>query len=356
MIHIAILSHVGIETGGQNFLYPLFRWKTLLKQAGIQYRIFRDHRDPALANYPIVVVIHRYFHQLLGDTNLRDKSVIVDFLGHLKNKGCTVIYFDAGDSSGSRDFDLMPYVDRFWKKQVLRDRRQYTCNEGERSVRVWIPETDEGKDTYQPCAPEYLPKIHAAWHIGLSDYRNWHGRLGHITNRIHSTPGHAVPSAQRPYSTVFRGTMGKNPVYAWQRNEMLRQLNTWATSNAIVGGKVKKPQYLREIRQARILFSPFGWGEICYRDFEAFLSGCVLLKPSVEHLEGYPDIFVPGETYVPLQWSLEDMREQFFEVDSNYARYVEMAHLAQQRYLRVIQDGEGFVRQFSQSIHLKSIE
>ena len=30
--------------------------------------------------------------------------------------------------------------------------------------------------------------------------------------------------------------------------------------------------------------SPFGFGEICYRDFEAMLNGACLIKPDVSHL------------------------------------------------------------------------
>ena len=32
------------------------------------------------------------------------------------------------------------------------------------------------------------------------------------------------------------------------------------------------------------MLSPFGWGEICYRDFEAALNGMLLIKPDMNTL------------------------------------------------------------------------
>ncbi len=346
---IAILSHVGIETGGPNFLYPLFLWKKLLRENGVEYTIFRDHNDAGILKYPVVIVIHRYFHQLLGDTHIRDKSVIINFLEKLRMNGSKVIYFDAGDSTGSRDFDLIQYSDIFWKKQVLRDRSIYTVNRGEASVRVWVNTPDIGTDIYTPCPSDQLLKIRAAWHIGLADYRNWHPRLGQISNRWTGFPTPLSPGGNRPYTTVFRGTMGKNPVYAGQRNAILQQLQRMDGKDSIIGGKVGKKQYLNEVRQSKILISPFGWGEICYRDFEAFISGNILLKPSVEHLEGYPtELFIPNQTYVPLLWSLEDFQQQLDQISSNYKRYVEIAQNGQQRFMNSIQNGDAFVQHFLQ--------
>jgi spore maturation protein CgeB len=56
--------------------------------------------------------------------------------------------------------------------------------------------------------------------------------------------------------------------------------------------------------------SPFGWGELCYRDFEAACLGTLLIKPSVAHLRTEPDVFVENETYVPVRWDLSDLEEK----------------------------------------------
>ena len=35
--------------------------------------------------------------------------------------------------------------------------------------------------------------------------------------------------------------------------------------------------------------------------------GAALLKPSVDHLETWPSLFVPGETYVSLPWAYDEL-------------------------------------------------
>ena len=61
--------------------------------------------------------------------------------------------------------------------------------------------------------------------------------------------------------------------------------------------------------RSRICVSPYGFGEICWRDFEAILCGCVLVKPDMGHVRSHPDVYVPGVTYVPVQWDYADLEE-----------------------------------------------
>jgi hypothetical protein len=73
--------------------------------------------------------------------------------------------------------------------------------------------------------------------------------------------------------------------------------------------RVDQQGYYREMRSSRICVSPFGYGELCWRDFEAVLMGSLLVKPDMSHVRTEPDIFVPGETYVPVRWDFSDLAE-----------------------------------------------
>lgn len=76
------------------------------------------------------------------------------------------------------------------------------------------------------------------------------------------------------------------------------------------GAGVPIARFLTELCHSKVCFSPFGYGEVCWRDFEAVMSGAVLLKPDMGHIETDPDIFLPWETYVPLAWDLSDLPEK----------------------------------------------
>lgn len=68
-------------------------------------------------------------------------------------------------------------------------------------------------------------------------------------------------------------------------------------------------EYVQELCSAKACISPFGYGEVCFRDFEAVLAGAVLIKPDMSHLETRPDIYRPWETYAPVKWDWSDLPE-----------------------------------------------
>jgi hypothetical protein len=73
--------------------------------------------------------------------------------------------------------------------------------------------------------------------------------------------------------------------------------------------RVDQKGYYEEMRSSRICVSPFGYGELCWRDFETILMGSLLVKPDMSHLRTEPNIFVPGETYVPVRWDYSDLAD-----------------------------------------------
>jgi len=79
---------------------------------------------------------------------------------------------------------------------------------------------------------------------------------------------------------------------------------------AATEGAIGHRQYMQELGASKICFSPFGYGEVCWRDYEAVMCGALLLKPDMSHVETDPDIFRAGETYVPVRWDFSDLEEK----------------------------------------------
>ena len=73
------------------------------------------------------------------------------------------------------------------------------------------------------------------------------------------------------------------------------------------GTGIHHARFLAELRHSKICLSPFGYGEVCWRDYEAAFTGAVLVKPDMSHVATDPDIFLPWETYVPVAWDLSDL-------------------------------------------------
>jgi hypothetical protein len=80
--------------------------------------------------------------------------------------------------------------------------------------------------------------------------------------------------------------------------------------NVCYGGHVSRRQFYKEVSESKLCFSPFGYGEICWRDFEAMSMGSLLLKPDVSHLLLANDFFKPYETYIPITWDFADLPDK----------------------------------------------
>lgn len=74
-------------------------------------------------------------------------------------------------------------------------------------------------------------------------------------------------------------------------------------------GRIPKSAFLTELRHSKLCWSPFGYGELCWRDLEAFMTGAVLVKPNMGHLLTMPDLYRPGETYLSVKWDFSDLEE-----------------------------------------------
>lgn len=91
------------------------------------------------------------------------------------------------------------------------------------------------------------------------------------------------------------------------RKLALERLEKVPGNHVISETSLRWPAYMAEMLQAKICFSPFGFGELCWRDMEAFLAGAVMVKPDMSHLDTLPELYEAGETYVPVAWDFSDL-------------------------------------------------
>jgi len=116
-------------------------------------------------------------------------------------------------------------------------------------------------------------------------------------------------SSSRPIDLHARITTEGTGWYSAMRGEARDRVKSLEGLTVACQGRVSRPQYLRELFRSKLCFSPFGYGEVCWRDYEAVMAGSLLLKPDMSHIKTRPDIFIPGETYVPLAWDLSDLEQ-----------------------------------------------
>ncbi len=86
--------------------------------------------------------------------------------------------------------------------------------------------------------------------------------------------------------------------------------------------------------RSKEVVSPWGWGEACHRDYEAWLLGAVLVKPSMSHVWSWPDIYVPTETYIPCRLDFADVPEIVDRVKREWPEWRERREAAREMALR----------------------
>lgn len=94
--------------------------------------------------------------------------------------------------------------------------------------------------------------------------------------------------------------------YSAMRKDAVAKVAALTAIKSVTGATVDRTTFMNEMRNSKLCFSPFGFGEICWRDFEAVAAGAVFIKQSMDHLESAPDLYVANETYAPVRWDMTD--------------------------------------------------
>jgi hypothetical protein len=147
-------------------------------------------------------------------------------------------------------------------------------------------------------------------------------------------PGAEAP-AERDIDLHARlGGIGADGWYGAMRRHAETTVDALSGLRIVTGTGVDRKAFMQEMRRARACFSPFGYGELCWRDIEAIAAGTALVKPDMSHLKTEPDLYHDGETYIACRWDFSDLEDK---VTALLADEVERARIARNA-LRVARD------------------
>lgn len=360
MININIITPSLPFMRGFSDFYPLLKWEKKFKQRNIIFKFTNNLLDH-FANSDIIIIDYRLL-KLMGDRKEYDRKFIIDKLISIR-KISKVVLFDTGDGTGSRCFWLTPYVDVHLKKQVFIDKERYTNSTLLNNYMNWVPnsilEDVYSKDTsYISCRKNDLEKIKVGWNIGLSDFRNLPlnkylpFNKSILPNYIFKKSVFSQPNEEREYLVSYRGGVHSKKHYGYQRDKIYQILNLLSKDNKRIrtGGKISYNKFIKEMIQSRCVVSPFGWGEICYRDFEAIISGAILIKPDMSHIETYPNIYTNNKTYISVNWNLDDLIEKLQGIDKNYKSLKKIVYNSQEIFKNHQDSFELFYKHFNNII------
>jgi hypothetical protein len=298
----------------------------------VDYRIFNIFKMQG----DLLILVRRYH-----DGKRSDKEVEMELLA-LKKKFKRVIYFDDSAATSVILFNTFEFIDEYWKRSIFKNldlykkkfygghlfsdyyHSKYNIHDGKD---FFINQTSDGAD---------LTKLKIAWNIGIGAFptaRNntlnrEYARIRKLITGFSAIPlitpirgaikkyMHAMASelekdidikknniSGRFESGIYRNSIGH------QRIIMQEKIKN---QNIFITGKLDRWEFTQEAYLVRGMLSPFGWGEVCYRDFEAAIGGAVLIKPDMSHIETWPNVFT-DKSYISLSWDLNELDS--FDID-----------------------------------------
>lgn len=304
-LRIVLVSDGLAYTSEQQFA-PLFRHAVALRRRfGLVLEHMSVERALAVANLGYCEVLGLKL-SFLTPTDQANR-ITRELRAKLKGSNTRFVYFDGDDDSCVQWPEVLAQVDRWVKKHAFRDASDYARRYLGKSNLTDMVSREHGYSfednvirSSGPVSQAGVDKLLLGWNIALDDK---------IVDLVATLP--AVEQQPRDIDVCSRAFV-KPDVWIYPlRGPLVERIEAMKDRFKVLAPRerVSQEQYYAEMLRSRICVSPFGYGELCWRDFEAVLCGCLLVKPSMSHVRTYPDIFVPGETYAPVRWDYSDLSE-----------------------------------------------
>ena len=124
-------------------------------------------------------------------------------------------------------------------------------------------------------------------------------------------------------------------LYTKHRKGAWDKLEDISETYSIVKGQSSPEQFVEIMKRSKIGISPFGMGELCYRDLELIQWGCLLLKPDMNKVITEPDFFKTMETYIPVKPDWSDLNETIENVLDYFEDYEYIIDNARQKVVEM---------------------
>ena len=281
----------------------------------------------------LLIIIRRY------EVDNLSKEILEKEINYFYKRFKKIIYFDDSAALSKINWNIVNMIDLYCKRGLLKDREQYKRKlYGGRIYSDFyhnefnICDKKEANSSVDISNKYDWDKVDIAWNIGIGIYFL---KGNYVQNNLNNF----LKKGSRIYSQFFnsninkfissryidfminnlsesvrgfkhKGIMGRISsegyleTVGYQRKKIKEKLE----ERQINTEKISFHKYLKESDNFSAFISPFGWGEICFRDFESILLGKVLIKPNCDHIDTWPNIY-KNNMYLPINWKLDNFEE-----------------------------------------------
>ena len=353
MISVNILTK-GFDTpNGLAFLFPIILFKKVLNE---KFKIKIYFKIIESIECCDILLIESKFYR--NEWKYSKEEIIQQFISWKKKK-IKVIFCDTTDSSSWIKSDILNYVFKYAKGQLLKNKDLYLkkiyANRVYAEYYFKNKKVLDIKEEYSiPIKKKHLSKLCVSWNSGLANYSIFSPIVYRYTppllcDLIFKFSNQFVsPYRKRNLINCRFGSMYHLKSIRYQRDQMKKILKGYLKTD-----KLNRFSYFNEMKKTLLSIVPFGYGEITLKDFESFLNGCILMKPRMNHMETWPNFYIPEQTFISFPWNFDGLQEKIEEVRINPKKYLHISQRGQNLYKKYTihrNAAELFFKQFSELV------
>ncbi len=230
----------------------------------------------------------------------------VKYFHKLKKTSTKLVGFDGDDDLTIVFPESLYYYDIYLKRQIFSEKANYLKKYiGKNNLTDYLVSKDlfnlsllDAKECL-PVEKEFLSKINYSWNIGIED-------------KIYSLIPSNLEPEKKTIDIVCRALSDNKS--DWRepfRKPAIEKINLLKNTFTVLASskRVSNLEYRKELSLSKICVSPYGYGEVCWRDFEAILFGCLLVKPDMSHINTWPNVYIKNQTYVSIERDFSNLEE-----------------------------------------------
>lgn len=318
-IHILIneeARRLGLYYGFWNWF---FLYKKNLKDLGIEVNFFSSIKKNFFqADH--LFLNSRSFPEVDGHLSL-------EYIQEIYKKNKNLYWFDMRDSAGTTQFEVLPFVKKYVKKQLYKDKKVYfnKIKGGRLYTDYYIKKYNikDFKDYNQELLnPKYLKKLTLGWNLGVAfffdyieftkiDYYLELFKFKYLNKmkykmKLPFYENWNEDKTKYDYFSLMNTEFFRESV-GYQRIKLKKILENLKNKNGIIKGRFDKKKYYETLRNSKVSIGAFGWGEVCYREFEAIICGTAFMTADMSKIDTWPNIYHEGHTYLSYDFEFENL-------------------------------------------------
>lgn len=248
----------------------------------------------------------------------QDQFINLNYLNEVKKQNENLFWFDMRDSAGTTQFEVLPFVKKYIKKNYYKNKNIY-LNElrgGRFYTDYYIKKyniQDKLEYNIKTLENKFLSKLVLGWNLGVGlffDYTNYSKidyykeliefnffKKKNFSMKLKNYQNWENDKSKFDFICLMNKNFERSSV-GFQRKKLCEKISKISNFNKVADIRLNKKKYYETLRNSKVSVGSFGWGEVCYREFEAIACGAAIMFPDMSLIETWPNIYIDNETYL----------------------------------------------------------